>query len=82
MISVEDTGPGLPWEEQSRVWNLFYRAPGVNVRSATVTAGSLGLGLHVCKQIIELHHGRVGIESMEGQGATFWFSLPLATETP
>jgi PAS domain S-box-containing protein len=82
VVSVEDAGPGLPWEEQSRVWNLFYRAPGVNVQSATVTAGSLGLGLHVCKQIIELHHGRVGIESMEGQGATFWFSLPLATETP
>ncbi len=82
VVSVEDAGPGLLWEEQSRVWNLFYRAPGVKVQSATVTVGSLGLGLHVCKQIIELHHGRVGIESMEGQGATFWFSLPLATETP
>jgi PAS domain S-box-containing protein len=82
VVSVQDQGPGLPWEEQSRVWNLFYRAPGVKVQSATLTSGSLGLGLHVCKQIIELHHGRVGIESMEGQGATFWFTLALATAAP
>jgi PAS domain S-box-containing protein len=81
VVSVQDEGPGLPWEEQSRVWNLFHRAPGVKVQSNRVSAGSLGLGLHVCKQIIELHHGQVGVESVEGHGSTFWFTLALATET-
>ena len=78
IVSVQDEGPGLPWTEQSRVWEMFHRAPGVNVQSATAKAASLGLGLHVCKQIIELHHGQVGVESVEGQGSTFWFSLALA----
>ena len=78
IVSVQDEGPGLPWTEQSRVWEMFHRAPGVNVQSATAKAASLGLGLHVCKQIIELHHGQVGVESVEGQGSTFWFSLAQA----
>jgi PAS domain S-box-containing protein len=77
IVSVQDEGPGLPWTEQSRVWEMFHRAPGINVQSATAKAASLGLGLHVCKQIIELHHGQVGVESVEGQGSTFWFSLTL-----
>jgi PAS domain S-box-containing protein len=82
IVSVQDEGPGLPWAEQSRVWEMFHRAPGVRVQSATASAGSLGLGLHVCKQIIELHHGKVGVESVEGQGSTFWFSLAQVTDTP
>jgi signal transduction histidine kinase len=80
IVSVQDEGPGLPWTEQSRVWEMFHRAPGINVQSATANAASLGLGLHVCKQIIELHQGQVGVESVEGQGATFWFSLALAAD--
>jgi PAS domain S-box-containing protein len=81
VVSVQDEGPGLPWVEQGRVWEMFHRAPGVQVQSAAVSAGSLGLGLHVCKQIIELHHGKVGVESVEGHGSTFWFSLPLAADS-
>jgi len=81
IVSVQDEGPGLSWTEQSRVWEMFHRAPGVNVQSATANAASLGLGLHVCKQIIELHQGQVGVESVEAQGATFWFSLALAADT-
>jgi PAS domain S-box-containing protein len=80
IVSVQDEGPGLPWTEQSRVWEMFHRAPGVNVQSATAKAASLGLGLYVCKQIIELHHGQVGVESVEGQGSTFWFSLALTAD--
>jgi signal transduction histidine kinase len=38
------------------------------------------MGLHICKTIIELHGGHVGVESAVGQGATFWFKLPLAAE--
>lgn len=75
-VSVRDTGIGLPPEEQLRVWDLFYRAPGINVQSGSGIG--LGLGLHICKTIIERHGGKVGVESAVGQGATFWFTLPLA----
>lgn len=80
VVAVRDEGPGLPWEEQSRVWEPFHRAPGIKALShAGETSGSLGMGLHICKRIIELHPGgRVGVESGVGQGSTFWFTLPLA----
>jgi PAS domain S-box-containing protein len=76
-VAVRDSGPGLPPEEQPRVWDLFHRAPGIAVQSGSGIG--LGMGLHICKTIIELHGGRVGVESAVGQGATFWFTLPLAT---
>ena len=79
-VAVHDHGPGLPHEEQERVWELFHRAPGVTVQNDQgMQSGSLGLGLHVCKRIVELHPGgRVGIDSVVGTGSTFWFQLPLA----
>lgn len=80
VVSVQDEGPGLSWGEQSRVWEMFHQAPGVTVRSST--SGGLGLGLHICKRIVELHGGRVGVESVEGEGSIFWFSLTLAESPP
>jgi PAS domain S-box-containing protein len=82
LVSVRDHGPGLPEEEQRRVWELYHRAPGVEVQSGTsATRGSLGLGLYICKQLMELHlGGEVGVESAVGEGSTFWFRLPLAAE--
>lgn len=81
-VSVRDHGPGLPPEEQVRVWKVFHRAPGVNVQSDLgLQSGSLGLGLHICRRIVELHPGgHVGIDSLVGRGSTFWFQLPLASE--
>ena len=79
-VCVRDHGPGLPVEEQSRVWELFHRAPGIEVQSGSGIG--LGLGLHICKTIIESHGGRVGVDSAEGQGSTFWFTLPLTTSAP
>jgi PAS domain S-box-containing protein len=76
-VAVRDEGPGLPPEEQARVWEPFHRAPGIAVQSAV--GESLGLGLHICKTIIEAHGGLVGIESEVGTGSTFWFTLPLAS---
>jgi PAS domain S-box-containing protein len=76
VVSVRDQGPGLPIEEQALVWQMYHRAPGGHAQSG---AGSgLGLGLHICKSIVEGHGGHVGVESQVGHGSTFWFDLPLA----
>jgi signal transduction histidine kinase len=76
VVAVQDHGPGLSWEEQTRVWELFHRAPGVEVQSGS--EGSLGMGLHIVKRLMELHPGgRVGVESVVGEGSVFWFRLPF-----
>ncbi|MBV9689899.1 MAG: PAS domain-containing protein [Ktedonobacteraceae bacterium] len=74
-VSVRDAGQGLTPAEQERIWERFYRAPGVVVQSGSGVG--LGLGLHICRTIIEQHQGQVGVESVKGQGSTFWFTLPL-----
>jgi signal transduction histidine kinase len=81
VASVTDHGPGLPVEEQSRVWEWLHRVPGIAVQYESAHAsGSLGLGLHICKKLIELHPGgSVGVESELGAGSTFWFRLPLSS---
>jgi signal transduction histidine kinase len=81
VVRVVDQGPGIPFEERSRIWAPFYRSPEVPVQPGSRTEkGSLGLGLSICKQLIELHPGgNVGVESVVGAGSTFWFRLPLAS---
>ena len=75
-VWVRDEGPGLTIEEQQRVWELFYRADGIEPRHGSSVG--LGMGLHICRTIVEQHGGRAGVESAPGKGATFWFALPLA----
>jgi signal transduction histidine kinase len=81
VVSVADHGPGLPPEEQSHIWEWFHRAPGIELQyESGESSGNLGLGLHICKQVVELHPGgRVGVESEVGKGSTFWFRLPLVS---
>jgi signal transduction histidine kinase len=81
VVRVTDQGPGITPEEQSRIWDMFYRSPQVQgFPGKYAGSGSLGLGLHICKQLMELHPGGcIGVESEVGQGSTFWFQLPLAS---
>ena len=79
-VSVRDEGSGVPPNEQRRVWERFYRVPGIQVVSG---AGiGLGLGLHISRTIIEQHQGRVGLRNAPGGGAIFWFALQLASDAP
>jgi two-component system, OmpR family, sensor histidine kinase VicK len=72
VVHVSDEGPGLPAGELERIFERFVRGRGTNV------AGT-GLGLHICRQIVEAHHGRIWAESAEGRGATFTVQLPLVS---
>ncbi|HEX3246649.1 MAG TPA: GAF domain-containing protein [Chloroflexota bacterium] len=72
-IRVTDDGPGVPEDEQLRVWEKFFRgAAAVN----SPVRGS-GLGLALVKHIVSLHGGSVGVSSTPGQGATFWIRVPV-----
>jgi len=71
-ISVKDTGIGIPSESLSRIFERFYKAS--RARSGQGT----GLGLAIAKHIVQGHGGRIWAESVEGQGSTFSFSLPIA----
>jgi signal transduction histidine kinase len=77
-VEVSDKGPGIPFKEQKRIWDRFYRIPNIRVQNGTEIG--LGLGLHISKMIIEQHHGQVGVYSAPSVGSIFWFTLPLQRE--
>jgi len=74
-VFVRDEGQGIPPEELSHIWERFRRAKGVQVQSGSGVG--LGLGLYISKTIIQRHNGTVGVTSAQGEGSTFWLSLPL-----
>lgn len=71
-IIVEDSGSGVPEKDIPRIFERFYRVDKARSREMNGT----GLGLSIVKHIIELHSGTVGVESTEGLGSKFWFTLP------
>jgi signal transduction histidine kinase len=73
-VAVTDHGPGIQEKDQQRIWERFHRVEAIEHQQGSYIG--LGLGLYICKTIIERHHGRIGIRSRVDQGSTFWFTLP------
>ncbi|MCP4611912.1 MAG: PAS domain S-box protein [Planctomycetes bacterium] len=75
VLSIADEGIGIPAEQLTLIFERFYRVEsGVHRRR-----GGIGLGLSICKRVIEQHEGRIWVESEVGKGSTFSFSLPITT---
>lgn len=75
LIKVKDAGKGIPLAYQEKIFERYKQVPDSTERK---NKGS-GLGLMICKQFVELHGGRIGVQSNAGQGSTFWFTLPLVS---
>ncbi len=74
VVSVEDFGPGIPKEAQTRIFERFFR---VRRGAKDYNVKGLGLGLYIALEIIKAHKGKLWVESTEGKGSTFLFSLPI-----
>jgi len=72
VVEVQDTGYGIPEEEQRRLFRPYHRQIGDREHLS-----GLGLGLALCKNLVQLHGGRIWVQSIEGKGATFSFSIPI-----
>jgi K+-sensing histidine kinase KdpD len=75
VIGVSDRGRGLSPGEQAKLFNLFQRLETAN------GVGGVGLGLLVCRRLVEAHGGKIWVESEPGRGSTFFFTLPYPRET-
>jgi PAS domain S-box-containing protein len=76
LVSVSDQGVGIAPEELSHLFDRFYRAPSAGV----MRSGGMGLGLYICQEIVTRHGGTIRVESSQGAGSIFTFTLPLIEE--
>jgi PAS domain S-box-containing protein len=76
LVRVWDTGVGIPTEHLDRIFDRFYRVP----LPADAQVEGTGLGLTICKAVVEEHGGRIWVESAAGKGAAFFFTLPKGEE--
>jgi signal transduction histidine kinase len=74
-ISVADTGPGFPPEEASKIFDEFYQMS----RPGREKSKGVGLGLAISKKLVEMHGGKIAVESIIGRGSNFSFTLPAET---
>ena len=72
-FEVRDTGRGIAQGQQAHIFRRFEHADVQTTRAY----GGTGLGLSICEKLVQLHGGQIGVRSQEGQGATFWFQVPL-----
>jgi signal transduction histidine kinase len=78
VVRVRDHGPGISAEYRARLFERFFRVPGAK----SMIRGT-GLGLYICRKIVEAHGGEIRVEDVDGGGACFAFTLPLVPlETP
>jgi two-component system, NtrC family, sensor histidine kinase KinB len=70
-LEVHDDGPGVPEEFRQAIFEKYVRVPGA-------PAGGAGLGLFISREIIRAHGGEIGVESVPGNGTTFWFTVPIS----
>lgn len=75
-VQISDTGPGIPSEDIPHLFQKFYRVDN----TATRTIGGTGLGLFICRKIVELYKGRIWVESQLGKGSTFFVNLPRLSQ--
>lgn len=71
-FEIIDQGPGIADHDALRIFDRFYRVQNADTKQIA----GFGIGLYVCKEIIELHQGNIGVESTLGKGSRFWFTLP------
>jgi signal transduction histidine kinase len=76
LVAVSDTGAGISEADQDMIFEEFQQADS----SSTKQKGGTGLGLSIAKRIVEMHGGRIWVESSPGIGSTFWFTLPVRVE--
>jgi signal transduction histidine kinase len=75
-VSVTDTGPGIPLDQQDRIFEQFHQIDSSNTKAK----GGTGLGLAIAKQIVEMHGGRIWVESTLGKGSSFQMEVPIRAE--
>jgi signal transduction histidine kinase len=75
-VSVIDTGPGIPANQQTRIFEQFHQVDNSNTKAK----GGTGLGLAIAKQIVEMHGGRIWVESTVGKGSTFQMEIPARAQ--
>lgn len=78
LVRISDHGIGIPAHQQAHIFGRFARAENAQAYGI----GGTGLGLYLCRELVERHGGRIWFESLEGQGSTFFVALPLLSETP